>query len=216
MTSTTRSVRLLPLAASLLVASCGFDPFGAPPRVGTHGYQAKAEVVVEGTTKGSFEIAVRGGDVRVVKPGPASWPVLVVRDSGKRAFELDPATKSVRDADPAPLSQLLPGHPLEPGFSSAAEASARGLTSYARESDAVFAGMACELWRFDDDPKADVSSATTYWVAPSLDRLVVRRDRDEVVPGGGTRRTTTQLLAIRPGAPASLFEVPEGYRKTAR
>lgn len=210
-----RGRHLAVLLPALLVAGCGADFFGEPPRVATHGYRATVNVLKDDEVVSKFELAVRGDDLRRELPsGP--FPVYVLRGGAGRAFELDPATKTVRDAEPAQAVAFLRDHPLAPGFSEKAMATQLGLERYARESDTPFGGNACHVWRFDDDPDADVSPATWYWVAPALDRLVVQRQREEILPDGKRLRTATQLLNVRPGAATKLFEEPEGWRRVER
>lgn len=210
-----RGRHLAILLGGLLCTGCGADFFGAPPRVATHGYRATVHVLKDDEVVSKFELAVRGNDLRRELPsGP--FPVYVLRGDAKRAFELDPATRTVRDAEPEQAVAFLRDHPLAPGFSETAAASHLGLTRYARESDTPFGGNACQVWRFDDDPDADVSPATWYWVAPALERLVVQRQREEVLPDGKRLRTATQLLNVRPGAAPKLFEEPEGWKRAER
>ena len=59
------------------------------------------------------------------------------------------------------------GFPSRRASTRRTEAARRNLTVYHRESDEVFAGHACAIWRFDDDPSALNSPTTTYWVAPT-------------------------------------------------
>ena len=211
----TRRANLLPiLLAGLVSVGCG-DFFGSPPRVATDGYRASASVMIEQQVVATFEGAVRGASFRRELPS-GSFPVYVLRGEEKRAFELDPATETVRDADPALAATFLSGHPLAPGFSESAMATQLGLSRFAREGDTVFAGNACHIWRFDDDPDADASSATWFWVAPALDRLVVQREREEVLADRSRRRTTTQFRNVRPGASEKLFEEPKGWRRVVR
>lgn len=199
----------LPLV--LLLAGCGSDFLGSPPRVKTDGFRASASITEEGASR-TFDVAVRGGDVRRELPATSPWPVLVTRSSPPRAFELDPAGKRYRELDPARVPPVLAELPLSPGFSEHAEAGRRGLTEYYRESDTVFAGNACQIWRFEDRPQDPASPSTTYWVAPSLDGLVVRLDW-EIPAGAGRWKKTVELRNVRPGAKPDLFEVPAGFAK---
>lgn len=212
MTKRSRASRALLLASAATLCGCGADFFGSPPRVATHGFRATASIVADGRTVSTFELAASGDDVRAEQPGGA-FPVYVRKGKEGRAFEIDPATKRWRDADPSRGATLLTNHPLSPGFDAAVEAARRGLERYSRESDTVFAGNACEVWRFDDDPDADVSPAAWFWVSPSHDRLVLRRDREEVRRDGTREKVSTQLVNVRVGAAPSLFEVPKGYAK---
>jgi hypothetical protein len=196
----------------LLLAGCGSDFLGHPPRVKSDGYRAVASITEEGATR-TFEVAVRGGDVRRELAASAAWPVLVTRSSPPRAFELDPAGKRYRELDPARVPPVLAELPLAPGFSEHQEAGRRGLTEYYRESDTVFAGNACQLWRFEDRPQEPDSPSTTFWVAPSLDGLVVRLDWEIPGAAGARWKKTIELRNVRPGAKPDLFEVPAGYAK---
>src|SRR5512140_1338545 len=87
-------------SVAFLLTGCGVDFLGPPPRVKTDGFRATAAIVEGGTTR-SFEIAVRGGDVRRDLGSETPWPVLVTRAAPPRAFELDPAGKRYRDLDAA-------------------------------------------------------------------------------------------------------------------
>lgn len=196
----------------LVLTGCGADFLGSPPRVKTDGFRAVAMISEGGATR-SFEIAVRDGNVRRDLGPRTPWPVLVTRATPPRAFELDPAGKLYRDVDPASVSPVLGDFPLTPGFSEHREAGRRGLTEYYRESDAVFAGNACQIWRFEDRPEDPASPSTTLWVSPALDNLVVRIDWETPDAAGARRKRTTELRNVRPGAKTDLFEVPAGYSK---
>lgn len=211
---TARPATLLLALALALLAGCG-GAGGGPKRPKTDGYRARAAVEENGK-RTEFELAVRGDDRRVEIPGGKEWPILVVKGAEKRAFELDPAGKRWRPADFASRADVLPGHPLATGFSDRQEAARRKLERYAREGDAIFAGNACQLWRFDDDPDAPVSPSSTYWVVPVLDNLVVRKDDEKPLPDGTRAQRTTELRNVRPGADPDLFEVPKGWREAPR
>ena len=200
---------LLPVLFSVFLSGCS-ELFSGPKRPRKDGYRAHA-ILEEGGKRTELELAVRGADRRVERPDRKEWPVLVVKGDEKRAFELDPATKRWRKADFAALSDVLAGHPLGTGFSDREEAKRRGLERYARESDAIFAGNACQLWRFDDDPDAVVSASSTYWVVPVLDSLVVRKDDEKPLADGTKEKRSTELRNVRPGADPSLFAVPSGW-----
>ena len=202
----------LPLV--LLLAGCGSDFLGSPPRVKTDGFRAAASITEEGKTR-TFDVAVRDGDVRRELPAGSPWPILVTRSSPPRVFELDPEGKRYRELDPAKAPRILAELPLSPGFSEHVEAGRRGLTEYYRESDTVFAGNACQIWRFEDRPQEPDSPSTTFWVAPALDGLVVRLDWEIPAAGGVRWKKTVELRNVRPGARPDLFEVPAGYAKAA-
>ena len=211
MTRPVASVVALSLACGF--AGCGSDFLGAPPRVGSDGFRALASIEEEGGTV-SFDLAVRGADIRRDLGGAVPWPVLVVAGSPRRAFELDPPSKRYRRLDPSRVPPVLPDFPVTPGFSEHREAGRRGIVEYYRESDTVFAGNACQLWRFEDRPGEPGSPATTYWVAPALDGLVVRVDWDRGPSAGARRKRTIELRNVRPGAKPDLFAIPADFTET--
>jgi hypothetical protein len=202
----------IPLAfAVLLFTGCAADPFGAPPRVETHGYRAHVTLRIDGTAKAEYEIAVRGDKRR---KGAADGPALVLDLAARRAFRLDPAAKTVRDVPfEEAVGELPGGIPLAAGFDEKAEAARRKLTVYHREGDEVFAGHVCSLWRFDDDPAVPGSPTTTYWVAADLDRLVLRFDREVLGADGKEQKSTISLTNVRMGADPGLFVAPEGWSR---
>lgn len=211
-----RTARFLPplffgtfLGTLLLLPGCAADPFGAPPRVKTHGYRARVTLRIDGSPKASFDIAVRGN---LRRKGPKDGPALVLDLAARRAFRLDPAAKTVRDVPfQEAVGELPGGIPLAGGFDEKAEAARRNLSVYHREGDEVFAGHVCALWRFDDDPAVPGSPTTTYWVAADLDGLVMRFDRE--IPGmdGKEQKSTIGLTNVHVGADPRLFAVPEGW-----
>lgn len=201
--------RLFLGATVLLLAGCSSDPFGAPPRVTSHGYRARVTLRLDGAEKASFDIAVRG-DLR--RKGPDVGPALVLDLKSRRAFRLDPAAKTVRDVPfEEAVGELPGGTPLAPGFDEKTEAARRNLSVYHREGDEVFAGHVCALWRFDDDPAVAGSPTTTYWVAADLDRLVVRFDRETSDADGKSHKSTVSLTNVRIGADPGLFAPPDGW-----
>lgn len=197
---------LLPAALVLALAGCSCNPLGAPVRVSTDGYRARITFKTDGLETDSYEIAVRGP---LVRKGLGDGPALVVDGAAKKAWRLAAGGKSAAPADYSAAEKELPaGIPLAPGFDAKAEAARRAVTVYHRESDEVFAGHACAIWRFDDDPSALNSPTTTYWVAPDLDNLVVRWERELPSPGGAGTKTVINLTDVRVGAPQGLFSPP--------
>lgn len=205
-----RSVRALPLAALAgALASCTQDPFGSPVRPTTHGYRAHVAIRdARGAIEG--ELAARGEDLRFEPAGPR--PTLVLRPREKKLITIDPRTRTWSEGPLPEPWPILAGYPLKPGFDDHAESRRRDIESYHRESDAVFAGHVCWIWRFEDRPDDPASPSTTYWVAPDLDRLVVRVIREAPRPDGSFETLTTDLTNVRVGADADLFQPPKGYR----
>jgi hypothetical protein len=205
--------RVSPLIGVLLalLPGCTADPFGAPPRVKTHGYRARVTLKSDGVEKAAFDLAVLR-DLR--RKEPEDGPALVLDVAARRAFRLDPAAKTARDVPFAEAVGELPGGiPLVPGFDEKAEAARRNLGIYHREGDEVFAGHVCALWRFDDDPSVAGSPTTTYWVAADLDGLVMRYDRDATDANGVPRKSNVTLTNVRIGADPGLFSVPNGWTR---
>jgi hypothetical protein len=191
---------------SLVLAGCSGDPLGGPVRVSTHGYRARVTFKTDGLETDSYEIAVRGP---LRRRGLGDGPALVLDTAAKKAWRLAAGGKTASPVDFADAEKEMPaGIPLAPGFDEKAEAARRSVTVYHRESDEVFAGHACAIWRFDDDPSALNSPMTTYWVAPDLDGLVVRWEREIPSPGGKGSKTVINLTDVRVGAPPGLFAPP--------
>ena len=200
------------LAGALLVPACGklVEP---PPRPGTHGYSAVVTVRADGAELARFRLAVRGEAIRRTASDAGDSPWFARETAAGPVFEVDPSTKSYREGTAEALLAHLHDFPLGPGFNHAAEANRRGIKDYHRESDAVFAGNACAIWRYADRPDAFNSPTTTYWMAPALEGLVLRKER-RVPKGDGTwEKSFVELTHVRVGADPELFRVPEGYRR---
>jgi len=194
-----------------LLSGCNADPFGAPPRAKTHGYRARVTLRSDGVEMAAYELAVRG-DLR--RKGPKDGPALVLDLAARKAVRLDPGMKTARSVPFSEAVGELPGGiPLAPGFDEKAEAVRRNLSLYHREGDEIFAGHVCSLWRFDDDPAVPGSPTTTYWVAPDLDGLVMRYDRETTDEKGRTQKSTVSLTNVRVGADPELFSVPESWTR---
>jgi hypothetical protein len=194
-----------------LLQGCAADPFGAPPRAKTNGYRARMTLKSDGIEKAAFDIAVHGS---LRRKGPKDGPALVLDVAARKAFRLDPATTTARDVEFSEVVGELPGGiPLAPGFDEKKEAARRNLSLYHNEGDEVFAGHACTLWRFDDDPAVTGSPTTTYWVAADLDGLVVRYDRETTDENGKMRKSSVSLTDVRVGADSRLFAVPKGWMR---
>ncbi|MEO6326701.1 MAG: hypothetical protein ABIT01_20430, partial [Thermoanaerobaculia bacterium] len=198
------------MMATATLVSCGGDPFGAPVRVKTHGYRAVVKSMA-GSKEARTQLAVRGEDRRREPEEGQVGNIFIWKGAERRAYELDPLAKTVAERPFTSIDEALPGHPLTPGFSDQAESARRGVVDYHRESDVVYAGHVCWLWRFDDKPGDPLSPSTTYWVAPDLDRLVLRVVREA---GPGTPPiSSSELMNVRAGASADLFVVPAAYRR---
>jgi hypothetical protein len=194
------------LFAVLLGLGCSGDPLGGPVRASTHGYRARVTLKTDGLETDSYEIAVRGP---LVRKGLGDGPAIVLDTQRKKAWRLAPGGKGATPLDYSETEkELPPGLPLATGFDEKAEAARRNVSVYHRESDEVFAGHACAIWRFDDDPSALNSPMTTYWVATDLDNLVVRYEREIPAPGGKGTKAVINLTDVRVGASPKLFTPP--------
>lgn len=200
------------LALATITAGCG-KPLGPALSIKEHGFRATVHVTTPSGQK-QFDFATRGDNRRFEGLSDPS-SLLIVRGGEAKAYELDQKSSTYREVSPGTAPKDLDDHPLFPGFDEKAEAARRNLDTYTRESDTVFAGNACQLWRFDDRPSDPQSPSTTYWIAPSLDRIVVRVDRDTYLPDGNIQRKTTEFRNVRRGADPSLFEVPKSYKKAS-
>ncbi len=203
---------LLFLVVPLLLPACG-KLFGPPPRPRTDGYSALVTVRADGAELAKFRLWVRGEAVRRSTTDAEDSTYFVRETSQGPVFEVDPAAKTWREGNAEALLAHLDDFPLGADFNHAAEANRRGVRDYHRESDAVFAGNACAIWRYDDVPDALNSPSTAYWTAPALDGIVVRKIRR--IPGsdGTDEKRFVELTLVRFGAAPELFRVPEGYRR---
>jgi hypothetical protein len=193
-------------ALALGLAGCSGDPLGGPIRVSTHGYRARVTFKTDGLETDSYEIAVRG---TLRRRGLGDGPAVVLDTDAKKAWRLAAGGKAASPVEFSAAEKEMPaGIPLAPGFDEKAEAARRSITVYHRESDEVFAGHACAIWRFDDDPSALNSPMTTYWVATDLDGLVVRWEREVPSPGSKGSKMVINLTDVRVGAPPGLFTPP--------
>jgi hypothetical protein len=194
------------LAAVLALSGCSSDPVAGPARAATHGYRARVTFKTDGLETATYEIAVRGP---LRRKGLGDEPALVLDTAAGKAWRLAAKGGTATPVEfSAALKELPEGIPLATGFDEKKEAARRGVTVYHRESDEVFAGHACAIWRFDDDPSALNSPTTTYWVASDLDGLVVRWEREVPSPGGKGSKSVINLTDVRVGAPPRLFTPP--------
>ena len=158
----------------------------------TDGYSALVTVRGGGTELAKFRLAVRGEAVRRSTSDAENATYFIRETAGGEVFEVDPATKSYRVGTPEAILAHLEDFPLGADFNHAAEANRRGIKDYYRESDAVFAGNACNIWRFADRPDAFTGPPTA--AKRLLDRLAATdparggtsppRDRGPILTAG--------------------------------
>lgn len=203
---------LVLLSASFLLPACG-KLMSPPPRPRTDGYSGRVTVRAEGAELARFRLWVRGESVRRSTSDAEDAPWFARESATGPVVEVNPATRTWREGTADALLAHLDDFPLGPDFNHAAEANRRGVKEYHRESDAVFAGNACAIWRFEDRPEDPASPSTTYWMTPALEGIVVRKER-ALRRGDGSEETTyVELTHIRVGVDPSVFRVPEGYRR---
>jgi hypothetical protein len=185
------------------------DEFGGGPRtVSKSGYRA----VLAFSPAERYDVAVRGEKQRVAGAFDGAELVKVVRPDIGKIWQFRPATRKLIESRWTPTEELVPGYPLEPHFDPAAYAERFGGKMRRIDDDAH--GMhPCERFEMTM-PSGD---RAVVWVARDLERLVVRiehfnRDRREQYQAV----TDTQLLDVRLGAPAKLFEKPEGFAVVGR
>ena len=116
-------------------------------------------IVNDGVTEATFRIAVRGSDRRREEKSPAGGSSC--DEKAQKAFRLDPAAKTLPPRFRTRSDRRdPPGISPRSGVRRPGEAEKRGDHEYRRESDEIFAGMVCSLWRFVDQPDAVVSPST--------------------------------------------------------
>jgi hypothetical protein len=186
----------------LAVAAC--DEFGGGPRtVSRSGYRA----VLAFSPTERYEIAVRGEKQRIAGSFDGSELVKVMCPDLGKVWQFRPSTRKMIQSAWTPSDELVPGYPLEPHFDPAAYAQRFG-GSIRRIGDEAHGMHPCERFEMTM-PSGD---RATLWVARDLERLVVRIEHTKKDPKDEYQPVTdTQLLDVRVGAPAKLFEKPDGF-----
>ncbi len=190
--------------AIVLLTAAACDEFGGGPRtVSRSGYRA----VLAFSTAERYEIAVRGEMQRIAGTFDGSELVKVLRPDLGKVWQFRPSTKKLIEAAWTQSDELVPGYPLEPHFDPMAYAQRFG-GSIRRIGDEAHGMHPCERFEMTM-PSGD---RAILWVARDLERLVVRIEHTKKDPGDEYQPVTdTQLLNIRVGAPARLFEKPGGF-----
>lgn len=189
-------------AAALLVSSC--DEFGGGPRtVSQSGYRA----VLAYSPSERYDVAVRQDKQRVSGTFEGSPLVRVLRPDLGKIWQYRPTTKKLMESPYVPGEELVPGYPLEAGFDPEAYAD-RFHGKIRRIDDAAHGMHPCERYEMTL-PSGD---RAVIWVARDLERLVVRIEHSKKDPKDQFQAVTdTQLVDVRLGAPAKLFEKPGGF-----
>jgi hypothetical protein len=204
---TRRLAFVLAAAAALAVGGC--DEYGGGPKTATRsGYRA----VLAYATADRYEVAVRGEKQRVAGKVGGSELVRVLRPDLGKIWQYRPATKKLFEAPWAGPEELVPGYPLEPRFDPAAYADRFG-GKMRRLDDALHGMHPCERYEMT----TAAGDRAVLWVARDLERLVVRIVHARRDASGAEQPVSdTQLLDVRLGAPAKLFEKPAGFAAVTR
>jgi len=199
-----RASGLAPLALAALLSAAACDEFGGGPRtVSRSGYRA----VLAFAPAEHYEVAVRGERQRVSGTFDGSELVRILRPELGKIWQFRPSTRKLIESRWTPTEELVPGYPLEPHFDPAAYADRFG-AKIRRIGDGAHGMHPCERFEMTM-PSGDQA---VVWVARDLERLVVRIEHFKKDPKDEYQPVTdTQLFDVRLGAPARLFEKPEGY-----
>jgi len=192
----------LALTVALLASGC--DEFGGGPRtVSRSGYRA----VLVFSSANRYEVAVRGEKQRVSGSLDGSERVKILRPDLGKIWQFNPSTRRLVESPWMPTEELVPGYPLDPHFDPEAYAERFG-GKIRRVDDGVHGMHPCE--RFEMTlPSGD---RAVIWVARDLERLVVRIEHARKGGNGEYQPVAdTQLLDVRLGASARLFEKPRGF-----
>jgi len=186
----------------LLASSC--DEFGGGPRtVSKSGYRA----VLAYSPSERYDVAVRQEKQRVSGSFEGAPLVRVLRPDLGKIWQYRPTTKKLIESPYMPGEELVPGYPLEAGFDPEAYAD-RFHGKIRRIDDAAHGMHPCERYEMTL-PSGDHA---VIWVARDLERLVVRIEHSKKDPKDEYQAVTdTQLVDVRLGAPAKLFEKPDGF-----
>jgi hypothetical protein len=184
--------------AALLAAACG-----GIKTVSRDGYRA----LLEFSSGERYQIAVRGERRRVEGQFDGSTLVKILRPDLGKIWQYRPSTRRILE-DAWSQEELVPGYPLEPRFDPAAYAH-RFSGEIKQIGDGVHGIHPCDRYQMTL-PSGD---RVTVWAARDLERLPVlveheRKDSSNLFQ----QASVTQLLDVRIGADAKLFEEPEGYK----
>jgi hypothetical protein len=198
----TSSRLLCGIALLLALGSCG-----GPKTIATHGYTA----LLAFSGEERYPIAWRGTMARVEGTLDGKPLVRVVRADLGKELQFRPQGTKIFEKPWNPKEEIVPGYPLEPGFSPTAYAERFGAT-FERLDDAVHGLHPCERYALTL-PSGDL---VTVWVARDLERLVVKIEHQRKEGGDEEQPfTVTELLDVRVSADEKLFEVPKNRTKVA-
>jgi hypothetical protein len=188
------------LAVLLVAAGCGE---GGLKTISRDGYTATLAY----SPQERYKIAVRGESRRVEGTADGGTLIKIARPDLKAVWQLRPETKKLFIAPWSATDEIVPGYPLEPDFDPAAYAHRFG-AQIQRIGDDTHGLHPCDRWRMTL-PSGDL---VTIWAARDLERLVVKIEHQKKDQADESQPfTTTELLDVRIGAKADLFEQPRGY-----
>lgn len=193
-----RAALLAMAAAGLLSSSCG-----GIKTVSKDGYRA----LLVFSSGERYPIAITGEKRRIEGDFDGSKLVKVFRPDLGKIWQLRPSTRRMLEETWSPTDELVPGYPLEPRFDPAAYAQRFG-GEIRQIGDGVHGIHPCDRYLLSL-PSGD---RVTIWAARDLERLPVRVEHEKKDATEHWQSVSdTQLLDVRIGADADLFEKPKGY-----
>jgi len=192
-----RIATLLVTAELALLASCG-----GVKTVSRDGYRA---LLVFGSNE-KYSIAVKGEKRRVEGTFEGSTLVKIMRPDLGKIWQFRPSTKKILETKWEPTDEIVPGYPLEPRFDPAAYAH-RYSAEWKQIGDAAQGIHPCDRYQLT----LSTGDRVIVWAARDLERLPVRIEFEKKDKGSESQPfTDAQLLDVRIGADAELFEKPKG------
>jgi hypothetical protein len=192
-----RAGALLLAAAALSASACG-----GIKTVSKDGYRA----LLVFSSGERYQIAVRGEKRRVEGQFDGSTLVKILRPDLGKIWQYRPSTRRILEESWS-QDELVPGYPLEPRFDPGAYAQ-RFTGEVKQIGDGVHGIHPCDRYQMTL-PSGD---RVTVWAARDLERLPVRVEHEKKDSSNLFQTVSdTQLLDVRIGAGASLFEKPKGY-----
>ena len=189
---------LVVFAAALFSGSCG-----GIKTVSRDGYRA----LLVFSSGERYQIAVAGEKRRVEGDFDGSKLVKVFRPDLGKIWQCRPSTRRILEETWSPTDEIVPGYPLEPRFDPAAYAHRFGGETR-QIGDGVHGIHPCDRYLLSL-PSGD---RVTISAARDLERLPVRVEHEKKDAAYQWQSVSdTQLLDVRIGADADLFEKPKGY-----
>jgi hypothetical protein len=178
---------------------------GGPKIPSRDGYRA----ILSFSPEDRYEIFVRGENRRVDGIIDGSRLVKIARPDLHTVWQFRPDTKKLFETGWGPRDEIVPGYPLDPKFDPVAYADRFGAgDAITQVGDSIHGLHPCDVYRMAL-PSGDV---VTIYAARDLQRIVVRIEHSKKDSNGLLQPfANTELLDVRPGVRASLFEKPTGY-----